>query len=108
MKEKIEIYEEHGGVLYSKLGKAEMTFFAHQISVKESEIAINPNVVKFNATSEERALFSEYAKPVTAKLLFNKSKSVIHELAFSDESPEYKAELLKDLRTEINSVLKKM
>lgn len=108
MKENIEIYEEHGGVLYSRFGKAEITFFAHQISVGDDEITITPNILKFKATSEEKAIFSEYAKPVTAKLLFNKSKSMVHELAFSEGTAADKAELLKKLRSEINQVLKKM
>lgn len=108
MKDDIELYEEHSGVLYSKIGKSEVVFFGHQVAVGEDEITITPNVLKFKPTPDEKALFTEYAKPLTAKLLFNKSKSVLNDLAFSDAPSEDKAKLLKELRSEINKLLRKI
>lgn len=108
MKENIELYQEHGGVLYAKVGKSEITFFGHQISVGDDEITVAPNILRFKPTPEERAIFSEFEKPMTAKLLSNRTKSLIHELAFFCASSEEKVDLLKELKSDINQLLKKM
>lgn len=108
MSDDIEIFEEHGGVLYSRLGKAEVTYFGHQISVQSDEIKITPNAIKFSPSPSEKSLFLDYSKPLTGNLLFNKSRSAINELAFFDCPEKEKAELLKKLRSEINELLKKI
>lgn len=108
MKDKVEIFQEHGGVLRSQFGRAEAIYFGPQISVGDNEVRISPSMLKIRITPDEKALFSSFSKPVTGRLLFGRAKSTISDLAFLDCDCNEKRALLRSLKSEINQLLDKI
>lgn len=106
MSDKIEIFQEHGGVLQSSFGRATVTYFGHQIEPKGGEVTISPAKVTISVSEYEKEIFEQFRKPLTPGLLLGKAKSAIYELKDLDCNPMEKKELLKTLKSELNEIIK--
>ena len=105
---KIDVYEEHGGVLQSDLGRARVTYFRYQIQVEDERVCIFPTKLEIKVTPEEKQIFEGMKEPMSESILFGKSKSAISELAYFESDSELKKKFLKELKAEITNQLKRL
>ncbi|ABC30515.1 hypothetical protein HCH_03783 [Hahella chejuensis KCTC 2396] len=102
------IFQEHGGALYTEVGRARITFFAHQIDIKENNLVMMPTSVQISLTEEEREVFKNFKKPITPSHVYSKARSIVYEICSLNVDGEEKKKLLESLKKEINSLIKKI
>lgn len=104
----LEIYEEHGGVLYIRTGKATITCFPHQIKTSDEKVLIQPSSVELDANDQEYKKLKERQKPATLKSMYGKCFSAILELSNENHDKKELEKLLKNLRSEISKKIKEI
>ncbi|WLQ15988.1 hypothetical protein O5O45_08685 [Hahella aquimaris] len=103
--EQLNVFQEHGGVLYTKAGRALITFFGYQIDTKEGRLTIRPTSVEVDMTVEEERVLQNYMQPLEAKHLYSKARSAINEMVLLDTNKTEKTLFLKKLNEEIGALI---
>ncbi|WLQ11366.1 hypothetical protein O5O45_16595 [Hahella aquimaris] len=102
------IFQEHGGALYTEVGRARITFFGHQIDIKKNNLVMMPTSVQISLTEEEVKLFKNYKNPITPSHVYSRARSMVYEMYSLNGGSEEKKRLLESLKKEINLLIKKI
>ncbi|WP_431689191.1 hypothetical protein [Hahella sp. NBU794] len=103
--EKLDVFQEHGGVLYTKIGRATITFFGYQMSIQEGRLTIRPTSVEVDMAEEEERVLQNYMHPLEAKHLYSKARSAIKEMVLLETDKTEKTLFLKKLKKEVSALI---
>ncbi|AZZ92167.1 hypothetical protein EUZ85_16110 [Hahella sp. KA22] len=103
--EQLNVFQEHGGVLYTKIGRATITFFGYQMAVQGGRLTIRPTSVEVDIAEEEERVLQNYMQPLEAKHLYSKARSAINEMFFLETNKTEKTFFLKKLKEEIGALI---
>ena len=90
MNKKIEIYEEHGNVLYLNDGQTHVTFFREQVQFIPQEgsndfiLKIKPTSIEIKISQEDYFRLKDFSKPPSAQWFYMDAKSKLYD--FFDRS----------------------